>query len=211
MNITLELEPSNQITRAISQALTKELTLFLAARTKIIRHKLPKILSDAINRAPEVDSLRGGKLQAELGVPDAASRIDRLIEIWSNSIDIQFIPPKLVGNIIYASVVISAIKADFNDVLGAEEATYNTANNQVISWLEWLLLEGDKQIIKTYRIGGDAGRFSRTGLGKIMIHDQRRSWGVPPEFAGTINDNFVTRTVENINAEIDTMLQDALK
>lgn len=209
--INIKLESVAAIQQAISLALVTELNKYLVSRVNIVKPKLGELLKAAILASPEVASLGGGKLQSELGVPDATDRINRLVDIWANSIGITFSSAKLTGNKVTAKVTIQAIKSEGEDVLGNDAASYSTSNNQVINWLEWLMLEGDKQIIRGYGIGIDSLGLARTGLGQIMIESRSKSWGVPPEFAGTKDDNFITRSIENINMAIDTLIKDTFQ
>ena len=79
-----------------------------------------------------------------------------------------------------------------------------------LNWLEWLLLFGNKTIIRDYVVEfGDNPR-SRTGRA-VMKGVKSGKWGVPPEFAGTKNNNWITRAIESADSEINSILKEATK
>lgn len=211
MFISVDLvETDAEIVRRMLDALAVEVNRYLVIKINTLKPKITNVLEDALFNCPEVQSLLGGQLQAELGVPDSDLKLDSLIRIWARSIDIKLSPAKRSSrNGITGGFVLTAIKADYSDVLSTDDAIYTTSNNQVIEWLRWLLLEGDRRIIRGYQIGGDLHNKSRTGLGRLMwASKQGRSWGVPPQFAGTKNNNFVTRTIDDIEQQLDLLIQD---
>jgi hypothetical protein len=58
-----------------------------------------------------------------------------------------------------------------------------------LHWLDWLLKRGDSIIIMNYQYNPQTG-LGRSGLGNMISGGAFR---VPPQFSGTIDDNFVTR------------------
>jgi len=53
---------------------------------------------------------------------------------------------------------------------------------------------------------------SRTG-GAIMIQVHKDGWKLPIEFAGTLNDNFVTRAINeyNVSGQLDLFIQQTIE
>lgn len=200
-----------EASNAITDALAIELNRFIPSRLAGLKNQLTLILAKALYDTDEVKSLNGGKLQAELGVPDADQRIDKIIDKWTDSINIDYSPVKNVNRRLSGSIKATAIIADYSDVTGMSEATYDTAKGTTIEWLDWLLLQGDRRIIIDYGIKVDGTNLSRTGLGKIMFKGTGKSWGVPPEFAGTARDNFVTRAIAASQAEIERAFEEVFK
>jgi hypothetical protein len=95
-------------------------------------------------------------------------------------------------------ITIEAIRADYADVLALPDSTLITPEHgYVLPWLQWLLLEGNKTIIEHFKV--QFGSWGRTG-GAIMR--KGGSWHVPPEHAGTINDNFITRAIAQIEPQL---------
>ena len=77
-------------------------------------------------------------------------------------------------------------------------------------WLDWLITEGDKPIVKGYKYVNDV--IGRSGQG-IMKQQNGESWRVPPEFAGDINDNFITRALDEpaFISRLTAIIKNALK
>lgn len=97
------------------------------------------------------------------------------------------------------------IPADFDDILALPEASYFTDKQQLIPWLQWLIIEGDKVIVRDYDFSVRNNRFSRTGLG-IMVEGAGRRWKVPAEFSGTVQNNFITRALRDADREIEDII-----
>lgn len=45
----------------------------------------------------------------------------------------------------------------------------------------------------------------------VMRKNVKGKWGVPPQFAGTPNNNWITRAIQSISGIIDRTLVEALK
>jgi hypothetical protein len=209
MQFSLTLEDSRSgINKKIADALAKEVNKILVKVVNNVRPPLKKLIYDTILSSEEVKSLNGGKLQSELGVPEANEKIIQIVKVWADSIDITLSPAQPLNGFIKAGFRITAIQSDYSDVLSQSEAIYSTASGQTIQWLEWLLLEGDRKIIKGYEIGVDVNNLSRTGLGQIMFETRKSGWGVPPEFAGFAGNNFVTRSLDSIEKKIEQLIVD---
>jgi len=213
MKISLEiLESEKEISRRIGQALLPEVTNYLKNRIKIIRTELPSIVNKYIVDSPEYTSLLRGKLRYEFGIPDAQSKLAGLLDIWSKNIDITYTPPKIIGSgEIRAKFSISMIKIDFSDVLYSEYASsMNVLAGYSLPWLQWLLLDGNTVLVSGYQLIVGPNVRSRTGFA-IMRASPTGSWKVPSEFAGTINDNWITRSLGRASEEINKFLQKVLE
>ena len=187
--------------------------------TKKIRRQAPKMkitITDSIRRVvrealvstPEYQSIVQGKLRAELGIPEADSRIISVIDEWVNNIKVTV----KAGTSPLLLIDIGIIRQDYGDVLSLPAAQYNYASSRSqgqIPWLKWLLLEGDKRIISKYEFVSNPKR-SRTGMG-VMVSKERGFWQVPPEFSGTSVNNFATRAFGNIDNIIDNIIEQAVK
>jgi hypothetical protein len=76
-----------------------------------------------------------------------------------------------------------------------------------LPWLQWLLLEGNATIVRNYTVSFGPNRFSRTGF--ALMRPSLQSWKVPSEFAGTINDNWITRAIDGAESNIQKLLDGA--
>ena len=204
------LETDAQITAKIRRVLIVDLNKRLVRSATKLGPKLRKIIKDSIQSQPEYISLRDGDLMIELGLVDGSNRLDSIIEHWIDSLIISLKPVRSVGSKLKGGIEIKAIKSDYSDVLELSESVFTTEKGSDLRWLEWLLLEGDNAIILDYSIMYGNFKRSRTG-GGIMVQRKGSSWRVPPEFSGTIDNNFVTRALDEASVEIeDTIVKTVL-
>lgn len=158
----------------------------------------------AFNESPTVQSIKTGSLRAHLGLQTPEANIDAIFDKLVRSIIIELKPGK---NLFELKIAVG--QQDFMDVLsiGAAEQDWTSADESEIlgpplPWLEWLLFEGDSNIIK----GHD---FSTRGVGRsdqpgIMI--PRKNWRIPDGHGGTASKNFLTDIFDKVSKEIDNKL-----
>jgi hypothetical protein len=207
MRLSLELiDTEQQIQKAILSALLGDANKIMLKAVKQLKRRIPNIIESAIVSQPEYSSLIGGRLRDEFGVPDAASKIDNLLKLWKN-IEVTYQSPKIRSGQIISSISIEAIRSDYSDVLSSPSAKQKTKKGQSLAWLDWLLIQGDKIIIKEYEISGGEGRAGRLVMKKTVTG----KWGVPSGFAGSPNDNWITRAIQSVSGIIDRTLAEALQ
>lgn len=201
------LEKNSDIEQKILRALVKEIQGVFNGK-KIIS-EIQSLVIGAIQSSPEYQSMVGGVLQGELGIPDPLSRLERLFGVWLANTRVNFTAPTISRSQIKAQLKIEMIKADLSDVSGSDISYIVDANSgKNIYWLEWLTLAGDKTIIKDYNIMIGANRRSRTGFA-IMKQVVGGRWRVPSAFSGTITNNWITRSIDSVSKEIENILERA--
>lgn len=207
MQISLNIKDGDdKISSLILNVLIGEVDSALARATTPIQNRVKTLFGTAIANCPEMISLRGGKLQGELGVTGPEQRQQVLFKQWIDSIQIQHTKLRKYSNGLRGGFTLGMILADFNDVLSMAVAQQFTEKGELLPWLEWLLLNGDTIIVRDYHVEvAKRGSLSRTGLA-IMSTGGR--WRVPPEFSGTIRNNFVTRTLDSIEPNIHDIIQE---
>lgn len=210
MRLSIKIEESNNIiSELILKAMLPECKKYMDSSIQKIKNKLPDIIYTSIINSSEYMSLVSGSLRLEFGIPDASSKIDQIINHWISNIQYTYDAPSIKSNKITSKFTASLIKTDFSDVLSLQSAYVNdTERNYSLPWLKWLLLDGTKIIIPSYEVQFGPNPNSRTG-NAVMV-SSKGSWKVPPEFAGTIGDNWITRAIDNVTKDIDTLLQKAL-
>lgn len=211
MKLSLSIVETNSvIEKAILNALLPEASAFMNKASNYIQNNLYVIIKESIVSQPEYDSLVNGQLRLELGVPDAALRIEDLINVWINNAVVEYKVPKISNNRIKSSLTIKMIKANFSDVLSLNLANVERSIvGASVPWLQWLLLDGTAIVVDNYEVYIGPHNRSRTGYA-IMKASEDAGWSVPSEYAGTISDNWITRAIEASKANIQKLLEKAL-
>ncbi len=206
MRFSLKLvESDKDIQQSMLNAMLPEIKKIIDRAIIKIKNGLPAIVRQAIVDTPEYDSLSYGKLNYEFGIDNISSKLSSLLSVWSTNITYSYQAPKISNNKIKSSFSASMIKVDFSDVLYTDYAALvDTARGYTLPWLEWLLLEGNKTIVKNYEVVFSPSKFSRTGV--ALMRPSSRSWKVPSEFSGTISDNWITRAIDKAEPQIQKLL-----
>ena len=208
LGIELEKNFYSNFAQNVKAEISKKITKAIPRAVATIRSKIQQIVIVKITSSPEYAAIVGSRVRGELGINEAASRMDAIINAWAENIVVTIVPENITG---LALIKIGIIQSDYADVLALAEAemSYTSRRGQKsLEWLRWLLLEGGRAIVTSYEYSGGSRGGSRTGLG-IMIK-RRGGWKVPDAIAGTENDNFATRALSEIQDNIDIIVRQEL-
>jgi hypothetical protein len=209
MQLNLKLiENNSTINKYILMALLPEVTDYMNDVMKYIKTNLPEVVRNSIISAPEYSALVGGQLMFELGIPDVNQKLSGLLNIWMNNINYEYKAPSITNNKIISNFSASMIRIDFDDVIYSEYAIIRDAKGYTLPWLEWLLTEGNKVLVPSHEVIFGPSSHSRTG-NAIMRKNKNRSWKVPAQYAGTLNDNWITRALDSAESDIQDVLNRA--
>ena len=200
------LETEKEIEKAVLKALLDDASKIMTTASKRLTKKLPIIIETAITSQPEYSSLTGGILKDQFGLTNPTTKIDSLLDIWSN-INVTYKKPTISASQIKSNLSIVAIKSDYSDALASAAAEQVTKKGQSLQWLDWLLNQGDRIIIKEYELVSGKGRAGKVGMRKNV----KGKWGVPSQFAGSPNNNWITRAIQSVSSIIDRTLAEALR
>ena len=209
LTVNLRLTETNaKISRDILLALLPDVKTYFNTRIRQIENTIPDIIVQAIMSEPEYSALLGGTLLHEFGIPNPAARLSEILDTIRNSKNIESKSPAVSGNTIRGAFKFRMIKQDFADLLSLGGASFITEKGSVLNWLRWLLLEGDSVIITDYSYSVDGPGKSRTGLG-VMVSGG--SWRVPPEFAGNVKNNWITRAIDKAMPQVEASVQKIMR
>ncbi len=200
------VETNGAIAKNMLNALLPEVNSYFSNIHSSIKNNISAILINHIKNQPEYTSLMSGDLKGQFGLPDSSSRLSAILSSIENNGVTTLKPIKIVNNKLQGSIKLQMIQKDFNDLLSLGESVFTTEKGQKLEWLKWLLKEGDSIIISEYYFIAGPYSNSRTGLG-IMHKFQGSSWRVPPEFAGTISNNWITRAINSASSDIQQELE----
>lgn len=157
-----------------------------------------------IRDQPEIKDLLGSSERSMnylFGLePGKAERaVEHIVRAISESIIIEL--PK-ISNRLESKIQFRLNPSLFGRLILDSSASVITEKGTRLEWLNWLLQEGDKIIIYGYHYR--TGNKGRSGGGTMV---KRGVFRVPPEFSGTINDNFITRTFLGREKELSDIIQ----
>jgi len=204
------VESNAEISSEIVKALAPDVTKYFNTIFNELSDIIPDIIVQSIVSQPEYDSLMGGTLQYEFGIPDPASRLSEILNTIRNGAVLTKKPVISKSNSLSGGFKIQMIRKDFSDLLELGAASFTTEKGSQLNWLEWLLLEGDSVIISDNIFVFGPSKYSRTGFG-IMRESLGGFWRVPPEYAGSINNNWITRAINDVSDTIEQEIQKLLK
>jgi hypothetical protein len=199
----LDTEP--EIKKKILNALREDIEVTLNKAIPNINLDLQNILRQSIQNQPEYQSLISGQLRLEFGIPDPNLRINNIINQWINNTSITKKPFTINGRGLSMGFSIGMVASDYADVLSLTEASVIDIKGYSLPWLDWLLLQGGKIIVRDYSV--ELGPFSTSRSGGAIMKASNTNWRVPPEFAGTITNNWVTRAIDSIESDIFNIIQ----
>lgn len=211
INVSLSSNFTNkQIEEEILNALVKYLAKIFQSSIVGIKSKIQKLCELLILQSPTYTNLINGELLGALGVPDVESRMNAIINVVKNSVQIAYQPIIRRGSDLTGGLTINILKSDFSDILNISSATYQTERGVSIEWLDWLLIQGDRIIVIGYDVHFDLNQTqkikSRTGLA-LMKHGA--GFRLDPRFSGTKESNFLTKAFQISN--IEELITDIIK
>lgn len=211
MKYEIVLTDSNTTIR--NNILTELKTLVDAAITKTVialRKPLIDLIKTALRSEPEYSSLISGQLRSEFGIADVGN-VDIAINNISNSIDIEKKPTSINNLGLSGGIELKIINnQNYGGALSDDSAFVNDVERGYsLPWLEWLLLKGNAILVRNFEVQFGSNPRSRSG-NAIMITSSS-NWRVPPEFAGTIRDNWTTRAIDRINDDVLKLVQNTFE
>lgn len=202
------LDTQQDISKNILQALLPLIQDYFNKATKNLSNDIADILIKYIKSQPEYESLTNGMLKYEFGIPDATTRINFIMDHIKTYGILKVDNPRISNKNIVGSCKVQLVKSDFNDLLSVGSSSLTTEKGQQLDWLRWLLLEGDTIIITGYEFKFGPSTSSRTGMGLMKTGG---AWRVPPEFAGNIKNNWITRAIDIAVPEIEQYILNKMK
>ena len=198
----------NQFKKFILQSISDNINKSLFTKINSVEKDISNIVIQSIKNQPEYTSLKSGTLRNQLGIPNTAA-VDSVISALDD-IQVKIIKPSVKGDGVEAKIVINMIKENYSEILSDNGASYTTEKGTQIEWLRWLLLEGNNSVIIGYRYMPIANPNSRTGKG-IMAKFKSGIFRVPPEFAGTSGNNWITRGLDAALPQVESYFNKMVK
>jgi len=196
VKITVKVKTTQRvIIDKIKESIASFFNKKFARKNSAIKSKVKILIYGWVKQQPEMQDIlegRYGRLGPQFGIPDGSN--DEIVEAIcraaseSFSIEVNSVNKNLVGG-----VYLNFIPDDFERFLGIPEGHVYTENGGDLHWLDWLLTKGYATVIDGYSFLLKLDAPGSRSKGGIMI--ERGVWRVPPEFAGTAENNFITRAI----------------
>ena len=203
------LESAKQLQVKILFELKKVVSKIFKTKGAKLEAQAKIIIEGHLMSSNTINSLLGGKLQKDFGLDNVTA--DRavldIINSVVNSINLTF-DSKSRNSV--GSVIINLLPADISNIAGLSSGSYinDGSNGGNIDWLLWLLTKGTQVVIGEYSVEYGLFPSSRSGGARMIEGGDFR---VDPEHAGTIDDNFITRAVQEASPQIIEIIKKELQ
>ncbi len=181
------LDSVSSIEKKVNLALSEEINKEVRKNLSKIKPELQSFIANSIINQPEMTSLVGGYLRGAFGLisPDAA--LSNIVSSVNNSVYVNF---KKYDEKLRGGITINVQPSDFSNLLNLPEGHVFYSKGD-LHWLRWLLEYGDTIIVVNYDYNPETG-LGRSSLGNMI---EGTGFRVPPEFSGTLTNNFITRAL----------------
>lgn len=204
MRITVRVRTKQRvIIDSIKQFFAAFFNKKFARKNSAIKTKVKILIYRWVKSQPEMqDILDGkyGKLGPQFGIIDGENQsiVETICIAASESflIEVNSVNKNLVGG-----VYLNFIPSNFERLLNIPEGHVYTKKGGDLHWLDWLLMKGYSTVIDGYSFLLKLDAPGSRSRGGIMI--ERGVWRVPPEFAGTAENNFITRAITSPGNELE--------
>jgi hypothetical protein len=190
MSITIKIiDPIKNIQKNVDAAFAEVINDHINKNINRIFLAVKSIIPSWIRVQPEIISLLATEplsLAGQFGIyKNADAIVNNIISSVVNSTEIKFIKynAKLNGGL-----ELRFQPSNFQNLLSLSDG-HTIYQGGDLHWLDWLLKRGDAIIVTNYQYNPQTG-LGRSGLGNMISGGAFR---VPPQFSGTIDDNFITR------------------
>lgn len=199
--ISFDKRSSDKLSTLLVKEMSGEIRKKLKSNQKQITSFVRSIVRQNLMNSPEAQSIidDNGRLRIELGLKNGASDIVNIVDQIVSKTNIEFDESGTPSKEIQINIKIY-LEGEYVDLYSKSYSSYATKNGVKIEWLNWLLEAGNSDVIFGYKIkyGIDIGRTGEA----IMMPSKTANWRVPPEFSGTAENNFITRSFEGVDQEL---------
>lgn len=187
------LDSLAKFSQTIKSAFIEEWNKKAPTRIQTAQKNVREFANDFFKKTDTYRSLtQGGGLQGSFGFPSGEEDViaNWFIDTITNNLQIKSDLFRLNPGNIVGSVRLIIPYTVYDKLLNGLYSKIQIEGSQLY-WTDWLLRRGDEIIIHDYHVVFEE-REGRTGY---AIMGKGGNWKVPAKYSGTINDNFITRTI----------------
>lgn len=203
---SIKIVDSNaKIEKNILYAMEKDVKFAIQKAKAKIHSGIINLVVEALSSSPEIMSLSNGKLKADFGLSSDPSQ--EIIYAVANSTEVLFRDFRMSRQGVSTVLSVYIQPSDFSNLLNSDFARVITDKGDELPWLCWLLTMGDSVIVSEF--GVQYGNFptSRSGM---AIMKPIGVFKVDSAFAGTIENNFITRALEKYGDKMSEIIGKSL-
>jgi len=178
---------------SISFAIRKTRTLFVQEIKTALRQDIVYL---------ELLNYIDGILYYDVGLANAGQVAEQIVELVVSSIELRKLPARRND---LGGIGLTVLKDGIQPILSLLMGSYQSKGGKV-DWLDWLLTAGTSEVISGYRVMYGFFDTSRTGQA-IMVKSKTKGFSIDPDYAGTENDNWITRSLKRVEGNISNLFQ----
>lgn len=191
----------------VDEAISVQMNVRIAAKRHSLVTKMKAHIGTWLRNTPELIELgvsynRPGSLASQIGLPYGTSlaAVNGIVDaiLASTEVVIENIDRRLRRG----GITLKCQPKDFANILSLPEGSISIMGGE-LEWLRWLLERGNEMIVVGYEYSPRAG-FGRS-RGGVMT--EGTSWRIPPAYAGTPDDNFITRAFSGRESNVQHVFQ----
>ena len=193
-----------QINRGLSNIAKRN----IERHVKNMRPRIWEIIFKAVSTSAAAASISSGKLRIDFGL--TTSPVAAIAAAVADTLEIRALQS---GGNLLGGLVLKLQSSDYTNLfslpVAVQTATYSRGGREqqiTMPWLYWLLSMGQQIIVSDY--GVSYGSKGRTGGGNM--NKANAPFKVDSQFAGTQDDNFITRAVQSVVPQIQKILMEGL-
>lgn len=203
------IQSDSEIRKLILTALAEDVNKSIQKTSSSVDSKIKDLVKKALMNQPEFAALTTGQLRYELGINNTDSVL-KVVNALAETSEIKVKPFKITSIGLSGGFQYNMMDTEnLGGILYTDIASVQDSKGYSLPWLEWLLFEGGKPIVKNYEVKFGPSKFSRTGFA-IMVKSNK-NWRVPAQFAGTVTNNWITRALDTIDDEMNEIIENAFE
>ena len=183
--------------QSISFAIKKTRTLFVQEIKTALRQDIVYL---------ELLNYIDGILYYDVGLANAGQVAEQIVELVVSSIELRKLPARSND---LGGIGLTVLKDGIQPILSLPMGSYQSKGGKV-DWLDWLLTAGTSEVISGYRVMYGFFDTSRTGQA-IMVKSKTKGFSIDPDYAGTQDDNWITRSLKRVEGNISNLFQKVIK
>lgn len=182
------------INKAMREAMTQAL---LKIQKKVGDEFATRIVKVVFRRSPEFNAIKNGPLNAMFGLPPGSETdvLDAILNFIQDAVRVEFkrIAVRTGAGAIWSGGLNVIWEFKYRLLADLPEGSIISPKKRTrIPWLEWMLYEGNRIIIRGYQFQFTSAPGSTSKKG-IMVPVKGGGWKMPTAFAGTNRNNWFTR------------------